>query len=170
MKHFVKISDFWYEYDPTTPMNETQVVDVDLDEDLCMDIREYERAQANQKKDLDWRQTIILNDKYRTGWLSPDGTFFGCEAYHHKLQAQYVHGMRETALENNGWIRINYMFQEDGNKSLVASFSAEDMTIYPTIEQLKYILNNYSDNKNLYYEIWHIANDRKKRIQEEWGI
>ena len=135
-----------------------------------MDIRGCETCQAKSLDELDWNTSTILNDTYKTGWLSPEGKFFGCNAYNHRKQAQIVHKKSETDLEEEGWIRINYMFKEDGEKCLIAGFSSTNETIYPTREQLRYLSTHYPNNKDLYYEMWNIARIKKSKIQDEWGV
>ena len=73
-------------------------------------------------------------------------------------------------LEQEGWIRVNYTILENWTRKLVANFCSGNEMVYPTREQLKYLLNNYSDNKELYYEMWAVAKTRKEQIKEEWGM
>jgi len=170
MKYFVKVYGFWFEYDNQTPLACARVFDNDFKESFYLDIQNLEIVQAKTKEELDWNDTIILDKTLRTGWLSPEGKFFGCKEYQHGMQAKIIHNKDEFQLEQEGWIRINYNFLDNGEKKLVAGFASSDETIYPTNEQLKYLLKNYNDNKNLYYDIWNEAKKRKELIQEEWGI
>ena len=168
MKNFVKVSNFWYEYDSSTPLWCAKIFHDD--KHFFLDITDLEKTQAEKIEDLDWNNSTILNNDYRTGWLSPEGKFYGCEAYLHKKQAKIIHQKDELLLEKEGWIRINYNFKQNGEKYLVASFGADDITIYPTKGQLKYLLKKYADDANLFYDMWSVANTRKELIQEEWGI
>ena len=170
MKNFVKISGFWYEYDASTPPYCSKVFYEDDKGHFFLDITCLEKVEADKIEELDWHGSIILNNEYRTGWLSPEGVFYGCEAYHHKQQAKFIHKKDELMLEKEGWIRINYNLKQNGEKHLIAGFGAEDITIYPTKEQLKYLLKKYADNANLFYDMWTETNKRKELIQEEWGL
>ncbi len=170
MKYFVKVYGFWFEYDNETPLSCARVFDNDIKESFYYDIQNLEIVQAETKEELDWNDTIILNNNLKTGWLSPDGKFYGCKEYQHGMQAVLIHKKDEFELEQEGWIRINYNFKEDGEKFLTAGFFSNNETIYPTSEQLKFLLKSYPNNKNLYYEIWNVANKRKQAIQEEWGV
>lgn len=170
MKSFVKISGFWYEYDSSLPLDCTRIFSDSFDDDAFFDLTQYEKAEAEKIEDLDWNETIIFNNDFKTGWLSPEGKFYGCDAYHHRQQAMFIHKKSEVALEQEGWIRVNYTILENWTRKLVANFCSLNETVYPTREQLKYLLNNYSDNKELYYEMWSVANIRKELIKEEWGM
>lgn len=170
MKNFVKISDYWYEYDSTSPEFATRIIDEEFSENFLVDIRDLEKAEANRKEELDWNNTIILDNRYKTGWISPDGVFYGCEAYYHKKQARLVHKKHETKLEEEGWIRINYIYHKNGDKSLFASFYSEDETLYPTREQLNCIYRTFPEDKTMYYNMWHLASERKQAIQQSWGL
>lgn len=170
MKNFVKLYGLWFEYDNETPLSCARVFDDDFQESFYFDIQGCEITQAETKEELDWNDTIILNNKLRTGWLSPEGRFYGCKEYQHGMQAKIIHNKDEFSLEKEGWIRINYDYDDDREKFLTAGFSSNDETVYPTNEQLKYLLKNYKDYKSLYYNMWKVANERKRNIREEWGI
>lgn len=44
--------------------------------------------------------------KYTTGWISPNGAFFGCDVEDHDDMARYVLGQSQTTLERSGWIKV----------------------------------------------------------------
>ena len=161
MASFVKINGIWREFNPET--NEI------IGESGYVDISNLEKVEVETMHDLDWNNTVILNKALRTGWLSPDGKFYGCEPWCHRIQAEIVHKKSERQLEEDGWVRITYNISNE-NKVLTAGFSASDETIYPTSAQLTYLLKNYQDNKHLYFTIWKIASDRKEKIKDEWGV
>lgn len=48
----------------------------------------------------------LLNDSAITGWIAPDGTFYGCDAEEHELIAERVLKMSETMLEDQGYVKI----------------------------------------------------------------
>ena len=51
-------------------------------------------------------ELLANRDKYITGWISPDGEFFGCDVRDHDDMARYVLGQSQTALEKNGWVKV----------------------------------------------------------------
>ena len=56
-----------------------------------------------------WDEIIkktIRDDSEITGWLSPDGEFFGCSARNHMMMAEYYFGKSEEELEESGFIKI----------------------------------------------------------------
>lgn len=47
-----------------------------------------------------------MDDSKITGWIAPDGTFYGCSTEDHADFAQYVLGHDEFTLEKNGYCKI----------------------------------------------------------------
>lgn len=47
-----------------------------------------------------------MDDSMITGWIAPDGTFFGCSSQDHADFAEYVLGHDEFTLEKNGYCKI----------------------------------------------------------------
>ena len=166
MKSFVKINDIWREYNPNSPIEQTEIVG----ESGFVDITGLEVAQAEKINDLDWNDTLILSKKLRTGWLSPEGRFYGCEPWCHRLQAELIHERTERELEEEGWVRITYTPTQSGEKVMSAGFCSSDETIYPTSAQLSYLYRNYMDKKHIYHSMWNEASLRKEKIKREWGL
>lgn len=48
----------------------------------------------------------LLNDNAITGWIAPDGTFYGCDAEEHELITERVLKTSETMLEDQGYVKI----------------------------------------------------------------
>ena len=49
------------------------------------------------------------DDSQTTGWISPDGEFFGCRRYdHHRLEMYVIKKGDCKELEANGWIKIYF--------------------------------------------------------------
>ena len=48
----------------------------------------------------------IRQDDYTTGWIAPDGEFFGCAPMDHLRLAEYYLKVEEEQLEENGQIKI----------------------------------------------------------------
>ena len=68
--------------------------------------------------DLDWKDTVIHNNNFKTGWINRNGLFFGCDYETHSIQAEFVHKKSERELELLGWIKIyKSMFFTSKNKN-----------------------------------------------------
>lgn len=53
------------------------------------------------------KQYQYRDDSCFTGWVAPDGEFWGCESYDHLNMMQVDMGIKdENELENRGWIKI----------------------------------------------------------------
>ena len=48
----------------------------------------------------------LLDDNAITGWVAPDGKFYGCDSEEHELIAERVLKMSETMLEDQGYVKI----------------------------------------------------------------
>ena len=53
----------------------------------------------------------LLKDEAITGWIAPDGKFYGCNPEDHAIIASLVLKSNETLLENQGYVKI---FQNPG--------------------------------------------------------
>ena len=58
-----------------------------------------------------WDDVLIYDfnlhrDDYITGWISPEGDFFGCSPQEHSRVAEYIYGMTEREMENSGYIKV----------------------------------------------------------------
>lgn len=53
------------------------------------------------------REDLLLHrNDYVTGWIAPDGEFFGCSAMGHRDVAEYIFGKTERELEDSGYLKI----------------------------------------------------------------
>lgn len=100
MKKFYKHENIYWELKSEKGYNiygETH--DVKLDE--------VEIIEAKDFHHLNWKKTPVLDDKYETGWLSPEAKFYGCDDAYHSLQSFYIHKESdEINLERKGWVKI----------------------------------------------------------------
>jgi len=48
----------------------------------------------------------IRDDSNVTGWIAPDGEFFGCSAMDHELIASILFDMDEVTMEKMGYIKV----------------------------------------------------------------
>ena len=61
-------------------------------------------VEAPDWEDLDW--SCLLDRESYTGWIAPDGTWFGCADGDHGLIAKFLLKSSETQLEQKGWVKI----------------------------------------------------------------
>lgn len=168
MKSFVKHNNWWFEYNSNTPDFATTIFDELGREIQDVDIRGEETAQVKSIKELDWYGTRVYdNEKYKTGWLSPEGEFFGCDFDMCDRQARLVHGTTERELLDLGWANIKIhrttmpcgcldVFPKDLNYYVKFSCNVQG----PTNEQLYYVEENYpqdcSTNKKMFNDLVEI--------------
>ena len=105
---FVKIDNFWYEYEESTPINDAIVWNAYGGKMSGMDLTGLEIVKAEDYHKLDWRGTELLDDKYLTGWLDKEGEFYGCDYRNHKDQAKFVHNLSEEEIERELFIKLSY--------------------------------------------------------------
>ncbi|MBE7082455.1 MAG: hypothetical protein E7378_02085 [Clostridiales bacterium] len=174
MKEFVKIDNFWWEYDTTTPPYNATLKNMGFGKMSGVDIEGLIRVQAEGFECLDWYGTRVYDNKYKSGWLSPEGKFYGCDYASHIAQAKLVHRLRECDLERDGWIKIGLApFAYDGKTRLYeAYFAASDYTIYPTNEQIAYIRNKFDGlgKEDILYYLHRCRKMRSEAIKHRWGI
>lgn len=174
MKHYVKYKNWWWEYDPSLPKTNTNLINSYGGINSGVDISGLETATAENKSGLNWYGTEAYDIKYKTGWLSPNGKFFGCDYRNHASQAKYVHGKSENELENEGWVKISYTIYYNKNRTrdLEAIFGAKDYSVYPSREQLEYIKAHYTgkDRDNMYGYLVRTRMIRTKEIKKDWDL
>ena len=174
MNTYIKYKNTWWKYDEATPANDATIVSNSGVRMCNIDISNLQQQKANSFFELDWLNTPVFSSKYKTGWLSPDGTFFGCDYHFHDDQAFLIHKKDEQKLENDGWIKISYDFVKNGidSNKLEAFFNSNDEMVYPTNKQLAYIANNYSgnDKERMTTHLIHIRALKHQQISNDWGL
>lgn len=83
----------------------------------------YTPSPNDEIIESDWAEVRRLNakaaisDNHTTGWIAPDGTFYGVSYQDHHLVAEYL-GMTEGEMENSGYVKIyfNPIWPDHGNK------------------------------------------------------
>lgn len=158
---FVKIVNrngelpFWWEYDESTPIYNATIYNMSGGRQTEWDLRDYEIVEAEDWEYLDYNNTIILSNIYKTGWLSPNGKFYGCDYRCHNLQAQLVHNKSEFELENLGFIKITL------NLNWRLSNSKYNILCYckPTQKQFIWFKENYNelDKEDVLQKLTHIS-------------
>lgn len=69
----------------------------------------YNPSEDDEIKECEWEDIIrdtIRDDTLTTGWVSPDGTFYGCASTDHRFLAEYIFNMNEIELEVKGYAKI----------------------------------------------------------------
>lgn len=61
-------------------------------------------AEANDWEDLDW--SFLIDNASDLGWISPDGTFYGCDYRRHADVAKLFFKKDERQLEEEGWVKV----------------------------------------------------------------
>lgn len=165
MPKFVRLEDFWYEYDDTTPLENAEIYNSVFGRST-EDITGCEIIELDSADDLDWRGTSIYDDKCECGWLSPDGKFYGCEYTQHSLQARILHGVSEFELEEKCFIKIRY--DDASRKELTADVSINRQTrnwniISPKQYQFlkSYPINNFQSIEFMYRQQIHNISEQQ---------
>jgi hypothetical protein len=92
-----------------------------------------ETVYADDFDELDWSKTYLNDPEKESGWLSPEGIFYGCPYESHDDCAYYILKKSVAELENEGYIRIYHKDQWSCSKDI-------------TEVQAKFLLdNNYID-------------------------
>lgn len=162
---FVKINNFWWELDLNTPLNRATIYNYMGGKQTDFNLTNKQIVEADDWINLDWKGTEIFDEKYNTGWLSPDGNFYGCSYEAHAMQARLLHGTHEGELEKNGWIKIRRDLTKPSQITALLPYNSKTGVIKPTPRQIEYLKN--SDINNLdeveYLIRYSMAVDSKER-------
>lgn len=69
----------------------------------------YVPREDDEIRECEWEdiiREIVQDDTQITGWISPDGKFYGCRPTDHMELAEYVIGHDERTLEKMGYVKI----------------------------------------------------------------
>lgn len=105
---------FLHEYniynDGTKKDNGYWLIDGDRLINRCGGWHDYKPSEDDEILEVDsWDDIIkltIRDDSKTTGWIAPDGTFYGCNSQEHDDMARYFFGSSERSLENKGYIKV----------------------------------------------------------------
>ncbi len=70
---------------------------------------DYVPSEDDEIREGTWESILhdtTRDDSQMTGWVAPDGTFYGCKPYAHSLCAEYVIGIEERDLEERGYVKV----------------------------------------------------------------
>ena len=105
---FVRYGNSYWEVDETRNLMINEVGGhTSLDPNL-------EIIEVENEDELDY--SFLIDDSYETGWLSPDGRWYGCEYYSHEEVADKIFKSSGDDLKDKGWKAISRNYQ---NKKLV---------------------------------------------------
>lgn len=65
-----------------------------------------EECEADSFDDLDWSHTYLNDPTQKSGWIAPDGIFYGCESQDHIVCAQLVLRKDIDVLEKEGYVHL----------------------------------------------------------------
>lgn len=102
-------------------------------------VRVVEHTYADSWDDLDWKKTCYYVQDGTSGWLSPEGEFWGCKYGGHSNLARRVLKKDYAEIEQQGWIHVD----EDGAKDKYSWRKAGKKD--PTPEQAKWLVDNGHD-------------------------
>lgn len=140
---FVKYKNMWYQVKERLDENKAVLLSV-REKTMTVNIDGLETCHADDFSTLDWNNTCIYSDSYETGWLSPNGEFYGCDFEHHNIQAKYIHNCYECDMERNGFIKLTYT--DKRAKRLCAIYNKIDGKYLITPKQYRYL--SYLDIEN----------------------
>ena len=143
---FVKYENYWYELDTSTPLKCATVYNSVGGKMLELDLTNSPLVQANSFNELDWSDTRVFSDRYKTGWLSPDGKFYGCSYEAHLFQAKYLHNKSEREMEESGWIKIARDYDNPTKVRALLCYDESRNLIRPTYAQMDYLKNSEITN------------------------
>lgn len=75
----------------------------------CGGWHDYVPSPDDEIRESTWDEIMretVRDDAQITGWIAPDGTFYGCAPEDHSLLARYVLGASERELEKRGYAKI----------------------------------------------------------------
>ena len=146
---FVKVQNYWWKLDTNTPLNNATIYNYFGGCQSNIDLNGKLIIEADDWSDLDWKGTDVYSDSFKTGWLSPDGDFYGCSNEEHLQQAHFVHKKYENELEQQGWIKIRRDLTKPSQVTALLSYNMKGELIRPTYKQVEYLkdseINNYEE-------------------------
>lgn len=75
----------------------------------CGGWHDYTPRPDDEIKESTWDEILkesVRDDTETTGWIAPDGVFYGCAPQAHEALAEYVIGASERELEEKGYVKI----------------------------------------------------------------
>ena len=162
---FVKFDNYWWELDTKTSLNNATIYNRMGGKQTELDLTNAQIMEAQKWSDLDWKGTSVYDNKYQTGWLSPQGVFYGCDYTNHTSQAKLVHNLTEREMENLGWIKLTHIRNNFNEVVALMGYDRNYNRILPTKEQMSYLIQ--SDIANLDEIKFNIRVYRQQNINNQ---
>ena len=159
MKHFVKYDDMWWEYSENSDLQCATIHNPHFGKREERNITSCEKTEAESFADLNWYKTMVYNNKFITGWVSPQGVFYGCDYRCHSLLARFILHKDDITLEKEGYMKIGKQLVY-GRTKFYIDFNSH---IIPTQQQINYIYENFKDDKETYDEMMWAIRSQKAR-------
>ena len=112
-KAFVKHKNFWWRLSTTTPLDDATLYNYSGGHMTGVNCENAEIVEADDWNCLDWNGTVLLDDSYKTGWVAPNGEFYGCDYRCHYMCALMVLKKKDTELEEQGYIKVTKDLSKD---------------------------------------------------------
>lgn len=103
----------------------------------------------------------IRDDDCITGWIAPDGTFYGCDPMDHIRLAEYYLKTNEEKLENEGWIKITQLpwFMREDSDNPNGRYEYHFFNPYKHITQAQYMTLKYKGLELTDYDLKYNLSD-----------
>lgn len=120
---------------------------------IDVNIAALQQVEVESPNDLNFEGTPLQNPTAPTGWLNPQGQFFGCDDRYHSAHARFVqHKKDESDLESLGWLKITY-FQEGRPEPFYKGHP--ESGIFPSMAQIAWL------ESHLYCDITELKEARR---------
>lgn len=159
---FVKLGNYWYEYDESTPLNNARLWNTGLGCNSGIDITDKEIVEAKDFSELNWYGTTVYDNSYSTGWLAPNGAFYGCDYKHHNEHAKFVQKLTEREMEEHGFIKITYDTRKENLIALLSYHFINNLPI--TAKQYNFLKQHPIVN---FDEVEYVCRIIRKKINEK---
>lgn len=146
-KPFIKIDNFWWELSTEHALNDCTVYNYAGGKMTGLNCTNSHIVEADSWEFLDWKGTDLWSNQYKTGWLAPNGKFYGCDYKFHSMSANLVHHKTESEMEKAGYMKITHSLGNWEKLDLLIPSSINPKYPKPTKAQINYILD--TKNKDL---------------------
>lgn len=161
---FVKIDNFWWRYDDKTSLYDATVYNVNgFGKMSNLDLTNIIVTDAKSWQDLNWKGTEVYDNTFKTGWLSPEGKFFGCKTEYHSLQAHLFHNRAEKQLEKDGFVKITKLRFNDNTTVALFPGRFYNKNLSPTVAQIEYLEKQTGINCSEVFAYFEKAEDELER-------
>lgn len=143
---FVKIDNFWWELSTEHALDSCTVYNYVGGKMSDCDCTNLQIVEADSWEYLDWSGTSLWSDQYKTGWLAPNGKFYGCDYRYHNMSANLVHHKTEKEMEQAGYIKFTHKLGDFEKLEIYIPANISPKYPKPTKAQINYILDTKDEN------------------------